>query len=69
MVLRHLKRWAREAGLLLPLLALAAWLCSPAQAADSLYDVAKISVDITAQDAVAAREQGMADAELRRSRS
>ena len=36
-----------------------------AQAADSLYEVAKISVDITAQDAVAAREEGMAEAQMR----
>jgi hypothetical protein len=64
MGLRHLKRWARHTGLLLPVLAVAALALSPAQAADNLYDVAKISVDITAQDAVAAREQGMADAEL-----
>jgi hypothetical protein len=64
MGLRHLKCWARDTGLLLPVLAAAALALSPAQAADNLYDVAKISVDITAQDAVAAREQGMADAEL-----
>lgn len=36
-----------------------------AQAADSPYDVAKISVDVTAQDAVAARTQGMAEAGMR----
>ncbi len=36
-----------------------------AQAADSLYEVAKISVDITAKDAVAAREEGMAEAQMR----
>ena len=65
MGLRHLKRWARAAGLKLPVLALAAFALSPAQAADSLYDVAKLSVDVTAQDAVAARETGMAEAELR----
>ncbi|ODR94784.1 hypothetical protein AUC69_02910 [Methyloceanibacter superfactus] len=34
-------------------------------AADSLYDVAKVSVDTTAKDAVAARNTGMAQAEMR----
>ena len=62
---RHRKGHARAAKRLLPVLALALWVNSPARAADSLYDVAKISVDITAQDAVAAREQGMAEAEMR----
>jgi Uncharacterized protein conserved in bacteria (DUF2066) len=38
---------------------------SGAQAADSLYAVARLSVDITANDAVAARERGMAEAEQR----
>jgi len=33
--------------------------------ADSLYDVAKISVDTTAKNAVAARSNGMAEAEMR----
>jgi Uncharacterized protein conserved in bacteria (DUF2066) len=36
-----------------------------AQGAGSLYEVAKISVDATAADAVAAREIGMAEAQLR----
>jgi Uncharacterized protein conserved in bacteria (DUF2066) len=36
-----------------------------AAAADSLYNVAKISVDTTAKDAVAARAHGMAQAEMR----
>ncbi len=40
-------------------------ICGPARAADSLYTVAKISVDVTAKDAVAAREMGMAEAEQR----
>ncbi len=40
-------------------------LVAGAQAADSLYEVAKISVDITAKDAVAARDQGMAEAQMR----
>lgn len=34
-------------------------------AADSLYDVAKVSVDTTAKNAVAARTNGMAEAEMR----
>lgn len=55
------KRWAREAGFLPSLLALVLFAGSPAQGA-GLYDVAKLSVDITAQDAVAARTQGMAEA-------
>jgi len=59
------KRRAREAGFLPLLLALIVCAGSPAQSADSLYDVAKISVDITAQDAVAARDMGMADAQMR----
>jgi uncharacterized protein DUF2066 len=58
------KRRALEAGFL-PLLLLAIGLGSPAQGADGLYDVAKLSVDTTAQDAVAARTQGMAEAEMR----
>jgi hypothetical protein len=37
----------------------------PANGADSVYDVANISVDTTAKDAVAARAQGMAEAEMR----
>ncbi len=59
------KRWAREAGFLPSLLALLLCAGSPAQGADGLYDVAKLSVDITAQDAVAARTQGMAEAGMR----
>ena len=64
MALFRLMRWSRIAGIALPLLAFAA-LTGGAQAADSLYEVAKISVDITAQDAVAAREEGMAEAQMR----
>jgi uncharacterized protein DUF2066 len=56
------KRWAREAGFLPSLLVLILCAGSPVQGADGLYDVAKLSVDITAQDAVAARTQGMAEA-------
>jgi hypothetical protein len=51
---------------LVPLLvALAVSAGGPAWSADTPYDVAKISVDITAQDAVAARAQGMAEAQMR----
>jgi hypothetical protein len=63
---RRLKPSALNAGLLLlPWFALGAFFGGAAQAADSLYDVAKISVDITAEDAVAARATGMAEAEQR----
>jgi hypothetical protein len=62
MAFLRLKHWLRIAGIALPLLAA----FSPgARAADSLYEVAKISVDVTAKDAVAARAQGMAEAQLR----
>ena len=58
----RLQSWSQTASLaLLPLLLLGA----PAKAADSLYEVAKISVDTTAADAVAARLIGMAEAEIR----
>jgi hypothetical protein len=40
-------------------------LCGPGRAAESLYTVAKISVDVTAKNAVAARDTGMAEAEQR----
>jgi hypothetical protein len=42
-----------------------AWLPQRAIAADSIYDAVKISVDMTAKDAVAARSQGMAKAARR----
>lgn len=59
------KRGAWRAGrLLLALLALATPF-GAARAADSLYAVAKVSVDTTAKDAVAARTMGMAEAEQR----
>lgn len=62
----RLRCYALAAGRpLLALLALIAVAGATAEAADSLYDVAKISVDITAQDAVAARDTGMAEAEAR----
>jgi hypothetical protein len=63
----RLKRSAWIAGLLipLPLFAFAGLVSGAADAADSLYEVAKISVDTTAQDAVAARETGMAEAQMR----
>ncbi|HWM31178.1 MAG TPA: DUF2066 domain-containing protein [Methyloceanibacter sp.] len=50
--------------LLLAFLALLGMSCAAAHA-DSLYDVAKIMVDTTAKDAVAARQMGMAEAEMR----
>jgi hypothetical protein len=56
---------AQEAGFLPLLMALAVCTGGPAWSADGPYDVAKISVDITAQDAVAARAQGMAEAQMR----
>ena len=64
MALFRLKRWSRIAGVALPLLAMPA-LAAGVQAVDSLYEVAKISVDVTAKDAVAARDQGMAEAQMR----
>jgi Uncharacterized protein conserved in bacteria (DUF2066) len=63
MTLFRLMRWSRIVGIALPLLAFAAF-TGGVQAADSLYEVAKISVDITAKDAVAAREEGMAEAQM-----
>ena len=67
MALWRLMRWARGAGflILLALFAFAVSIGGAARAADSLYDVAKLSVDVTAKDAVAARETGMADAQMR----
>ena len=60
-------RWRRVAWASLVLLCLFA-ACLPggrALAADSIYEVAKISVDTTAADAVAARTAGMAEAQSR----
>ncbi len=67
MALWRLKRSARAASLLilLPLFSFASLFGGAAQAADSLYEVAKLSVDTTAEDAVAARAMGMAEAEMR----
>jgi hypothetical protein len=66
MAATRLKRYALASGLvLLPCLAAIAATGGAARAADSLYDVAKISVDVTAENAVAARETGMAEAEAR----
>ena len=67
MALWRLKRSARAASLLilLPLFCFAALFGGAARAADSLYDVAKLSVDISAEDAVAARTTGMAEAQMR----
>lgn len=46
-------------------LALAASFAGSLHAAESLFDVAKVSIDTTAKDAVAAKEKGMAEAEQR----
>jgi hypothetical protein len=64
MALFRLKRWSGIAGAALALLAMPT-LAARAHAADSLYEVAKISVDVTAKDAVAARDEGMAEAQMR----
>jgi hypothetical protein len=61
----RLKRFWRVAGVRLPLLTVLGFFAVNAQGADSLYEVAKISVDITAKDAVAARAEGMAEAQMR----
>lgn len=61
----RLKRFWRVAGVRLPLLTVLAFFAVNAQGADSLYEVAKISVDTTAKDAVAARAEGMAEAQMR----
>ena len=66
MTIRYRKPYALAMRLLLlSFLAFAASWSGPSEAADSLYDVAKISVDVTAEDAVAARTKGMAEAEAR----
>ena len=51
--------------LILCVMALALGIGLQAQAADSVFEVAKISVDTTAKDAVAAKQKGMAEAEQR----
>jgi hypothetical protein len=66
MAATRLRRYALASGLLLlPCLASIAGTSGAARAADSLFDVAKISVDVTAEDAVAARDMGMAEAQAR----
>src|SRR3990172_1868624 len=67
MALWRLKRSARGASLLilLPFFFFASLFGGAAQAADSLYEVAKLSVDTTAADAVAARAMGMTEAGMR----
>jgi hypothetical protein len=66
MTIRHRKLYALTTQLfLLSFLTFAASWSGIAKAADNLYDVAKISVDVTAKDAVAARTTGMAEAEAR----
>ena len=65
MALWRLKLVARAGLLLLPCVFAASSFGARALAADSLYEVAKISVDTTAADAVAARTMGMAEAQAR----
>lgn len=65
MALWQLKRSARAASLPIALLFSFAAFCGAARAADSLYEVAKLSVDTTAADAVAARATGMGEAQMR----
>src|SRR3990170_8274143 len=67
MALWRLKRSARAASLLilLPLFFAGSLFGGAAQAADSLYEVAKLSVDTTPADAGAARAMGMAEAGMR----
>ena len=55
--------WGAVRRALVRLLALIAFSGGAAHAADSLYIVAKVTVDATAQDAVAAKAKGMEDAE------
>ena len=64
MIWLRLKRSA-EAGFVLPLILLAMLSGAAAQSSSGLYEVAKISVDTTAGDAVAARSIGMAEAQAR----
>jgi hypothetical protein len=60
------KRIASRRATLIPLALLALlWTTDGPARADSLYDVAKIAVDITAKDAVTARKMGMEEAEMR----
>jgi hypothetical protein len=65
MMLWRLKPSAPAASLLLLPLISSTTLVGDANAADSLYEVAKISVDATAADAVAARAIGMEEAGTR----
>jgi hypothetical protein len=60
-----LKRAAQASFVLLLAMCSASLMGATAQAAGSLYEVTKISVDTTAADAVAAREMGMAEAQAR----
>ncbi len=55
--------WGAVRRAVVRLLALIAFSGGAAHAADSLYIVAKVTVDATAQDAVAAKAKGMEDAE------
>jgi hypothetical protein len=64
MIWLRLKRLT-GAGFVLPFILLATLSGAVAQSSGSLYEVAKISVDTTAADAVAARSIGMAEAQAR----
>jgi hypothetical protein len=59
---RFVRRLSRVGLLGLAVLAAA---MGGARGADSLYDVAKVTVDTTAKNAVAARDMGMAEAQMR----
>lgn len=59
----RVKHMARASLVLLPCMLVASLTAARVLAADSLYEVAKISVDTTAADAVAARSIGMAQAQ------
>ena len=65
MSFRQLERLARRLSLFVLCGLAGLGMGMTAAAADSLYDVAKVTVDTTAKDAVAARKTGMAQAEMR----
>src|SRR5262245_19469971 len=61
----RLQGWSSFGSAAFLSLAFAILLAAPGRTADSLYEVAKISVDVTAENAVAVRAQGMAEAQMR----
>jgi hypothetical protein len=61
----RLQGWSSFGSVAFLSLAFAILMGVPARSTDSLYEVAKISVDVTAENAVAARAQGMAEAQMR----